>query len=80
VKQEISQLAFTNGNLLGNKSTGTRLVIDLGVDGHIQGMHWENALTVMTLALSRSLSAPDLLDLKCHIDFLVTGNQPQLGG
>ena len=80
MERETSQLVFTDSNLLWNKRAGTRLIVKLGVDGHVQGMDWKNTLTEIPLALSCCKSAPNLLDLKCDINFLVAGNQPQLSG
>lgn len=50
-EKEISQLALTDGNCLGDKSASTRLVVDLGANSHVQGMDWENALTVVNVSV-----------------------------
>lgn len=41
----VSQLAITNGYLLRNERASTGLVVEFGMDGHVQRMHWEDALT-----------------------------------
>lgn len=35
VEQDVSQLASTNGNWLGDKRAGTGPIVDLGVNGHV---------------------------------------------
>ena len=45
------QLTITNCNFLRNERAGTCLVVNFGVDGHIQRMHREDALAAEPLGL-----------------------------